>query len=70
MRYPKFRGQHLFLVRRHRSWMQDGGRFPTQEVRMFWTVRGANAIRPPFAADLNGDLKITGRNAERLKLHL
>ncbi len=34
MRYPKFRGQHLFCwFGRHRSRMQDGGRFPSQEVR-------------------------------------
>src|SRR5260370_14698445 len=45
MRYPQFRGQHLFV----RSCVIEAGcktlaAFPLQRSGMFWTVRGANAI--------------------------
>jgi uncharacterized protein UPF0236 len=55
MRYPKFRGQHLFVG----SGVIEAGcktvvAFPLKRSGMFWTVRGANAILALRCCHLNG----------------
>ena len=55
MRYPNFRGQHLFVG----SGVIEAGCKTVIGSRlkrsgMFWTVRGANAILTPRCCHLNG----------------
>ena len=55
MRYPKFRGQHLFVG----SGVIEAGCKTVVGARlkrsgMFWTVRGANAILALRCCQLNG----------------
>src|SRR5207248_11312403 len=56
MRYPKFRGQHLFVG----SGVIEAGcktvvAFRLKRSGMFWTVRGANAILTLRCCHLNGE---------------
>ncbi|HWO29886.1 MAG TPA: ISKra4 family transposase [Candidatus Acidoferrum sp.] len=58
MRYPKFRGQHLFVG----SGVIEAGcktvvAFRLKRSGMFWTVRGANAILALRCCLLNGDFE-------------
>jgi len=58
MRYPKFRGQHLFVG----SGVIEAGcktvvAFRLKRSGMFWTVRGANAILALRCCHLNGDFE-------------
>ncbi len=58
MRYPKFRGQHLFVG----SGVTEAGcktvvAFRLKRSGMFWTVRGANAILALRCCHLNGELE-------------
>ena len=58
MRYPKFRGQHLFVG----SGVIEAGCKTVVALRlkrsgMFWTVRGANAILALRCCHLNGDFE-------------
>jgi hypothetical protein len=58
MRYPKFRGQHLFVG----SGVIEAGcktvvAFRLKRSGMFWTVRGANAILALRCCHLNGEFE-------------
>ena len=58
MRYPKFRGQHLFVG----SGVIEAGcktvvAFRLKRSGMFWTVRGANAILSLRCCHLNGEFE-------------
>jgi len=58
MRYPKFRGQHLFVG----SGVIEAGcktvvAFRLKRSGMFWTVRGANAILALRCSHLNGEFE-------------
>jgi hypothetical protein len=58
MRYPKFRGQHLFVG----SGVIEAGcktvvAFRLKRSGMFWTVRGANAILALRSCHLNGEFE-------------
>jgi hypothetical protein len=58
MRYPKFRGQHLFVG----SGVIEAGcktvvAFRLKRSGMFWTVRGANAILALRCCNLNGEFE-------------
>ena len=58
MRYPKFRGQHLFVG----SGVIEAGCKTVVASRlkrsgMFWTVRGANAILALRCCHLNGEFE-------------
>ena len=50
---PVFTPAPVCRLRRHRSRLQDCDRLPPERFRMFWTVRGANAILALRCCHLN-----------------
>ena len=71
MRYPKFRGQHLFVG----SGVIEAGCKTVVASRlkrsgMFWTVRGANAILALRCCHPHRQFEDYWGNARRLNFHV